>query len=113
MRHWTTKETGRQAARFAVSLGVVIATGEAYYFIETQNVSETGLCLRPKKVFPMGTQHRLVFGQPPRLPRIDAVGTVRWSEAGKGVGLEFLSISPSDQRTLREFLSLHSHLRLA
>jgi len=109
----TTKETGRQAVRFAVSLGVVVATGEAYYFIETQNVSETGLCLHPKKVFSMGTQHRLVFGQPPRLPRIDAVGRVRWSEAGKGVGLEFLSISPRDQRALREFLSFHAQLRLA
>ncbi len=101
-------EKGRQAPRFAVSLGVVLSTGEAYYFIETQNVSEKGLCLRPKKAFPIGTQHRMVFGRPPQLPRIDTVGVVRWSEAGKGVGIELISISPHDQRTLREFLSSHS-----
>jgi hypothetical protein len=102
--------TGRQAPRFGVCLGVVLSTGEreAHYFVETQNVSETGLCLRPKKTFPVGTQHRMIFGQPPGLPRIDAVGMVRWSETGKGVGLEFTTISPHDQRTLREFLSSRS-----
>ncbi len=101
-------EKGRQAPRFAVSLGVVVSTGEAYYFIETQNVSEKGLCLRPKKAFPIGTQPRMVFGRPPQLPRIDTVGVVRWSEVGRGVGVEFISISPHDQGTLREFLSSHS-----
>jgi PilZ domain-containing protein len=113
VRPLTTKETGRQASRFAVSLGVVISTGEAYYFIETQNVSEKGLCLRPKNTFPIGTQHRMVFGRPPQLPRIDAIGTVRWSETGKGVGLEFTSISPHDQCALREFLSFHSKVQPA
>jgi hypothetical protein len=102
------REKGRQAHRFAVSLGVVVSTGKAYYVVETQNVSEKGLCLRSKKAFPIGAEHRMVFGQPPKLPRIDAVGTVRWSETGKGVGVEFTSISPRDQRTLREFLSSRS-----
>jgi hypothetical protein len=99
---------GRHAPRFAVSLGVVLSTGEAYYFIETQDVSEKGLCLRPKKVFSIGSQHRMVLGRPPQLPRIDMVGVVRWSEAGRGVGVEFISISAHDQRTLREFLNSHS-----
>ncbi len=106
-------EKGRQAPRLAVSLGVVLSTGTAYYFIETQNVSEKGLCLRPKKAFPIGTQHRLVFGRPPQLPRIDTVGVVRWSEAGQGVGVEFISITPHDQRALREFLSFHSQIQRA
>lgn len=98
-------EKGRRHPRFALSLGVVLSTGEAYYFAETENVSEKGLRLRPKKAFPVGTQHRLVFGRPPRLRRIDAIGVVRWCETGKGVGVEFTSISANDQQALREFLN--------
>ena len=96
---------GRLARRAPVSLGVVLATGDARYFVETENVSETGLCLQPKEVFPVGTQHRMVFGKPPRLPGLKATGIVRWSESGKGVGIEFTSISRNDQQSLREFLN--------
>ncbi len=98
---------GRQAPRFKIPVGVVVSTGEAYYFIETQDLSEKGLRLGPKKAFPIGAQHRIVFGRPPQLPRIEAIGTVRWSETGKGVGVEFTSISAHDRRALREFLSSH------
>ena len=102
------EKKGRRTRRVPVSLGVVLATGQAHYFVETENVSETGLCLEPKKVFPVGTQHRMVFGKPPRLLRINAIGTVRWSESGKGMGVEFTSISQDDQQSLREFLSSYS-----
>jgi PilZ domain len=96
---------GRQARRAPVTLSVVLAAGESFYFVETENVSETGLCLQPKKLFPVGTQHRMVFGKPPRLVRLNAIGIVRWSESGKGMGMEFTSISRDDQRSLREFLN--------
>ncbi len=99
------EKKGRRARRVPVSLSVVLASGEAHYFVETENVSETGLRLQPRKVFPVGTQHRMVFGKPPRLPRLNAIGTVRWSESGKGVGMEFTSISRDDQQSLGEFLN--------
>jgi hypothetical protein len=101
-------KSGRQSPRLALSLGVVLSSGEAHYFIETENLSEKGLCLRAKKVFPVGTQHRMTFGQPPRLPQISAVGTVRWSNTEKGVGVEFLSISANDKQVLRQFLNSQS-----
>jgi PilZ domain-containing protein len=99
------EKKGRRARRVPVSLAVVLATGEAHYFVETENVSETGLCLLPKKAFPVGTQHRMVFGKPPRLLRLNAIGIVRWSESGKGMGMEFTSMSRNDRQSLREFLN--------
>ena len=100
----STIEKGGRARRIIASLTVVLSKGEAHYVVETENVSETGLCLRSKKVFPVGTQHHLVFGRPPELPRISAEGIVRWSEGGKGVGVEFTSISADDHQALLRFV---------
>ena len=99
------EKSGRQNRRLAVSLAVVLSTGEAHYFIETENLSEKGLCLRPKKNFPVGAQYRMAFGHPPWLPRIGAVGMVRWSITDKGVGVEFSSISANDEQVLQQFLN--------
>jgi len=101
-------EERKRAPRIVTSLTVVLSKGDAHYVVETENVSETGLCLRSKEVFPVGGQHHLVFGRPPELPRISAEGIVRWSEGGKGVGVEFTSISPDDRQALLRFVSLQS-----
>jgi hypothetical protein len=94
----------KPAKRLIASLTVSLSEGAANYVVDTENVSETGLCLCPKKVFPVGTQLYLVFGQPPELSRVSAQGIVRWSEAGKGVGVEFTSISPGDHQALHRFV---------
>jgi c-di-GMP-binding flagellar brake protein YcgR len=104
----STVEKLRRTPRVVASLTVVLSKGEAHYVVETENVSETGLCLRSKEVFPVGTQHHLVFGRPPELPRISAEGIVRWSEGEKGVGVEFTSISPDDRQTLLRFVNSQS-----
>ena len=104
----STKEKRKPAPRLSVSLTVVLSKGEAHYVVETKNVSETGLCLRSKEVFPVGTHHHLVFGQPPELPRLSAEGIVRWSEGGKGVGVEFTSMSPDDRQALLGFVNSQS-----
>jgi c-di-GMP-binding flagellar brake protein YcgR len=101
-------EERKRAPRIIASLTVVLSKGDAPYVMETKNVSETGLCLRSKGVFPVGTQHHLVFGRPPELPRISAEGIVRWSEGGKGVGVEFTSISPDDRQALLRFVNSQS-----
>ena len=61
----------KAAQRLTTSLTVVISDGKASYVTETKNLSDTGLCLRLKEVFPVGTQLHLVFGQPPELPRLE------------------------------------------
>ena len=86
----------------------MLSTGEAHYFIETENLSEKGLCLRPKRNFAVGAQYRMAFGHPPWLPRIAAVGTVRWSRIDRGVGVEFSTINPNDELVLQEFLNSQS-----
>jgi hypothetical protein len=103
-----TIEKAARAPRIIASLTVVLSKGEAHYVVETKNVSETGLCLRSKEVFPVGGQHHLVFGRPPELPRLSAEGIVRWSEGGKGVGVEFTSMSPDDRQALLRFVSSQS-----
>ena len=104
----STIEERRRAPRIIASLTVVLSKGEAHYVEETENASETGLCVRSKKVFPVGTHHRLVFGRSPELPPLSAEGIVRWSEGGKGVGVEFTSISPDDQEAILRFVNSQS-----
>jgi hypothetical protein len=97
-------EERKGGPRLTASLTVVLSTGEAPYVMEIENVSDTGLCLRSKEVFPVGTQIHMVFGRPPELPRIDADGIVRWCDAEKGVGVEFTSISLDDHQALLRFM---------
>ena len=111
----STIDERRRAPRFIVSLTltVLLSEGEAHYVAETENMSDTGLCLRSERVFPVGTQLRLVFGRPPELPPLIAKGIVRWSEGGKGVGVEFTSMSPDDQQALLRFVSSPSRWKQA
>lgn len=101
----TTINEKKPAQRVSTSLSVALSEGAATYVVDTANLSNTGLCLRPNKVFPIGTQLRLVFGQPPELPRVTAHGIVRWSERGKGVGVQFTYISPHDHQALLSFVN--------
>ena len=98
-------EEQKRIPRLIVSLTVVLSKKEALYVVETENVSDTGLRLHSKEVFPVGTQLHLVFGQPPELPRITADGIVRWSDVGKGMGVEFTSISADDRQVLLKFVT--------
>ena len=109
----SARDERRRAPRLNTSMTVVLSKGEAYYVVESENVSDSGLCLRSKKVFPVGTQHHLVFGRPPELPRLSAEGIVRWSEGGKGVGVEFTSISPDDRQALLRFVNSQSRCEQA
>jgi hypothetical protein len=101
-------EKRKRGPRLIALLTVALSEGAAHYVVDTENVSETGLCLCPKTLFPVGTQLHLVFGQPPELPAISAHGIVRWYEGGKGVGVEFTSISADDHQALRRFVESQS-----
>lgn len=100
-----TIEERKRAPRIVAFLTVALSEGSAHYVVDTENVSESGLCLCPKKLFPVGTQLHLVFGQPPDLPSISAQGIVRWFEGGKGVGVEFTSIGEEERQALVNFVN--------
>jgi len=100
----STVQERRRSPRIVAFLTVALSQGSAHYVVDTENVSETGFCLCPRKLFPVGTHLHLVFGQPPELPNISAQGVVRWFEDGKGVGVEFTSISAEARRALRQFI---------
>ena len=101
-------EERRRASRINASLAVVVSKGGDHYVVEAENVSETGLCLRSEEVFPVGTQHHLLFAQQPELPPLSAEGIVRWCEGGDGVGVEFTSMSPEDRQALLRFVNSQS-----
>jgi hypothetical protein len=108
-----TIEERKRAPRLIASLTVALSQGGTFYVLDTENVSCGGLCLRPRKVFPVGTQLHLVFGRPPELPQVSAEGIVRWSEGGKGVGVEFTSISPDDRLALMRYVNSQSRCEQA
>ncbi len=94
----------RGSHRVRVSVGSILETGELHFFAETGDLSETGILLHTRQAFPVGTQLRLAFGLSPDLPNITAEGVVRWSETGKGVGVEFISLSSESKQLLQQFL---------
>jgi len=100
-----TVQERRRAPRIVAFLTVALAEGSAHYVVDTENVSESGLRLCPKKLFPVGTHLHLVFGQPPELPSISTQGIVRWFEDGKGVGVEFTSIGAEERQALARFVN--------
>ena len=106
-------EERKRAPRLIALLTVALSEGTAHYVVDTENLSETGLCLCPRKLFPAGTQLHLVFGQPPELPAIEAEGIVRWFEDGKGVGVQFTSVSDDHRRALVKFVESQTRMELA
>ena len=100
----------KPAPRLSTAMTVVLSDGgEGAYVVETKNVSETGLCLHSEEAFPVGSHLHLVFGQPPDLHRLSTDGVVRWSEGGKGVGVELTSIAPHDHQALVNFVKSQMH----
>ena len=55
---------------------------------------------------PRGLSERLgASARPLDLEPLMPQGTVRWFDDGKGVGVEFTAISPTDQQALQKFIS--------
>lgn len=103
-----TKEERPRDPRIVAFLTVALSEGTAHYVVDTENLSGTGLCLCPRKLFPVGTQLHMVFGHPPDLPAVIAQGIVRWFEGGKGVGVEFTSMRAEDRQALVKFVNSQS-----
>ncbi len=95
----------RGTRRIKVSVASILQEEDLHYFAETGDLSETGIFLHTKRDFPVGARLRMAFGLPPDLPNVTVEGVVRWYETGKGVGVEFTSLSSEGKQTLLQFLS--------
>ena len=89
---------------------VVFSAHQSHYFAKSGNVSETGLFLVTKRGFTAGTPLHIVFGAPPRLPRISSDGMIRWTKDHEGIGVELTSLTAEQKQALRTFLDSDSNL---
>jgi PilZ domain len=95
----------RQNSRVRIPLDAIVRSQDAYFYAETRDMSETGLSLHTRKPFAVGTRLSLVLGQPPRLPKINVEGVVKWLSEGKGVGIEFAGLGTEDRAAISAFLN--------
>lgn len=94
----------RRNNRIKIPLDALVQTPGALHYAETRDLSEGGLSLSTRKPFPVGAQLRLVLGQPPCLPKINAEGVVRWLKKGEGVGVEFTELATEHRLAITAFL---------
>jgi len=99
-----TMSEQRRTRRIKVSVATILEADNLHYFAETGDLSETGILLLTRRDFPIGARMRLAFALPPGLPNVIAEGVVKRSETGKGVGVEFVSLTSESKETLARFL---------
>jgi len=74
-----------------------------------RDLSQGGAFIEDPRPLPAGRMLRLLLRLDPEARAITVWGMVRRVEEGKGMGVEFVQISPDDRATLRNFL----HERIA
>ena len=94
----------RSAPRTEFFSDVVLGTEHAHYVGQSENLSESGILVKMKRVLPVGTELKMAFGHPPRLPMVQTAGVVRRQAPGERLGVAFTEISESDLDVLRSYL---------
>ncbi len=69
-----------------------------------RDISQTGAFIEDPRPLPRGRTLRLLIRLGPDSRAITVWGMIRRVEEGKGMGLEFVQISPDDRAALRTFL---------
>lgn len=69
-----------------------------------RNLSQGGVFIEDPRPLPAGRMLRLLIRLTPQTRAISVWGMVRRVEEGKGMGIEFVQISPADRALLRDFL---------
>jgi uncharacterized protein (TIGR02266 family) len=73
----------------------------------TLNLSRGGLAIRTAGPLTAGVLVRVRFRLPGGSGEIDASARVAWSDRRVGMGLQFDTVSPADQRTIDDFVDQH------
>ena len=95
----------RQSGRKEFFVDVVLGTDKAHCVVQSKNLSEAGIFLTMRRALPVGTELKIAFGNPPRLPMIRALGVIKRKVGGKGLGIAFIDISASDLEAIRNFIA--------
>ncbi|MCI0404390.1 MAG: PilZ domain-containing protein [Acidobacteria bacterium] len=69
-----------------------------------RDISQGGLFIEDLRPLPAGRMLRLLLRLNPDSRAITVWGMVRRVEEGKGMGVEFVQISPADRALVRDFL---------
>ncbi|MCZ6515459.1 MAG: PilZ domain-containing protein [Acidobacteria bacterium] len=94
----------RSAPRREFFSDVVLGTQHAHYVGQSENLSESGMLVKMKRDLPVGTELKMAFGHPPRLPMVQTAAVVRRQAPGERLGVAFRGISESDRGALRSYL---------
>ena len=94
----------RSAPRKEFLSDVVLGTELAHYVGQSENLSESGILVKMKQVLPVGTELKMAFGHPPRLPMVQTAAVVRRQAPGERLGVSFTRMSDSDLGSLRDYL---------
>ncbi len=95
----------RQTGRKEFFVDVVLGTDKAHYVVQSKNLSEAGIFLTMRRALPVGTELKIAFGNPPRLPMIRISGVIKRQVGDKGMGIAFTDISASDLGAIRGFIA--------
>lgn len=106
----------RRYRRLPANLDVVVAAQSAsretaeMLFSKIQNLSENGAYVPARHPLPIGSFVSLEFTLEKNDTRVKATGVVRWvdeTEAGRGMGIQFIKVTTHDRRNLRAYVDDH------
>ncbi|MEZ5318872.1 MAG: PilZ domain-containing protein [Vicinamibacterales bacterium] len=92
-----------------VSLGVPVSyrAGQTIAGAVTLDVGKGGLAVRTMSPLPAGTPLQVKFRLPGSGADLEATARVAWSDRRVGMGLQFVSIAPTDQARVDAFVDAH------
>jgi uncharacterized protein (TIGR02266 family) len=94
----------RSSLRVSVGVPISYRAGPTIAGAVTLDVGKGGLGIRTMSPLPKGTAVQLKFRLPGTPAEIDAAGRVAWSDRKVGMGIQFETISATDQRAIDAFI---------
>jgi uncharacterized protein (TIGR02266 family) len=102
----------REHERFPVTaMRVDYSTGEHFLFAPLENISEMGIFIRAKTVFPVGTELALTFALEGGTEKLALGGVVAWvnperpgAASSQGMGVRFAPLTDAQREAVLELI---------
>jgi uncharacterized protein (TIGR02266 family) len=107
--HLAAAEAANRRSSPRVTLGVAVTyrVDNRIMSALTLNLSRGGLAIRTAGPLEAGSLVRVRFRLPGSAGEIEAAACVAWSDRRVGMGLQFETVSPADQRAIDDFVDQH------